>query len=58
VIGLCFGNDRGKYRMNRYRKLNAGLLLANMHNTVAYVLTAQPNYITSPLASVEQQAQG
>jgi hypothetical protein len=54
VIGRCFGNDRGKCRVNRYRKLNASLLLANMHNIVAYVLTAQPKYITAPLASVEQ----
>ena len=54
MVGWCFGDDRGEFCVNRYCKLNASLSLANMHNTVAYVLTAQPNYITAPLASVEQ----
>ena len=36
------------------KTIDASLLLANMHNTIAYVLTAHPNYITAPLASVEQ----
>jgi hypothetical protein len=30
-------------------------LLADLQNTIAYVLPADPNYITAPLASVEQQ---
>ena len=54
MIGQRFGDDRGKCRANRYDKFNAGFLLAYMHNTVAYVLTAQLNYITAPLASVKQ----
>ena len=54
MIGWRFGNDRGKCRVNRYRKLNASLLLASMQETVAYVLTTQPNYISAPLASVKE----
>ena len=58
MIRRCFGDDCGKRRVNGYGKFNTSLLLANVHNTVTYVLSAYPNYITASLAGVEQQCQG
>ena len=55
MIGGCLGDDRGKCRMNWYCKLDPGLLLAYMNNTVANVLTAYADHVTAPLPRMEKQ---
>ena len=57
MIGRCFGDDCGSGRVNRYRKLNASLLLANMHNTITYVsgdISSWPNLTVRRIASIRR----
>ena len=57
VLGRRLGDDRGKYTVERDRKLDASLLLADVQHAIADMLMAHSDNVTAPLTRVEQQHQ-